>query len=86
MHFLHTSQKLLFFLNLFSHIAFLLCLGNEQSQLYRDKSFKEHEKTWNLFGVPGDGYYINAQFGTPPQNVCIFIPLMLMGVDISENI
>ncbi|KAF2366572.1 Peptidase family A1 domain [Trinorchestia longiramus] len=28
---------------------------------------------WNLFGIPGDGYYITAQIGTPPQKVNLLV-------------
>ncbi|XP_018027781.1 uncharacterized protein LOC108683019 [Hyalella azteca] len=29
--------------------------------------------TWNLFGIPGDGYYIAAQIGTPPQQMNLVV-------------
>lgn len=36
-----------------------------------------HAEKYNLFGKPGDGYYLESRIGTPPQSVSNQLPLFL---------
>ena len=47
---------------------------HNRSQIKGCKSPIQH---YNLFGIPGDGYYVAAQIGTPPQNVSTYIAIFV---------
>ena len=39
---------------------------------YVSRTIFDSQSYWNLNGIPGDGYYIAVEIGTPPQKVSYF--------------
>lgn len=66
------AQQYFFLLWLHPLLYLLTIDGHGLAGVSLNSSCPPHEPSsgkWNLFGQPGDGYYIKAHIGTPPQDV-----------------